>query len=203
MFTGTTNNLKDVLQRAISSRTGQVMFPNSDRSLRIFLRVTQDYDPPEVHDVIELGIKSSCHTQTLTDANPSLVNFGFPGGYYDDDFDAFIVSESRNLLHDDQGLDDLLQEIKILWEATVCPCGERLITDGHDACLVCHMMMTGDGKTDTEMCCICREMSCVSNMDTSTCCSKYVHKACRDVWVNQNRDSGLMPSCPMCREKIE
>jgi len=192
-----TLHVKEALKRAVTFQNGQIMFPNLDRSLRIFIRVTEDVDPPETYDVVELGIKNNSHTKTLTDTHRALVECGFPSGYYDDDFDVLIVTDIKNMLHNDSGFDEFFKEVKTLHESTVCPCGERLITDPNkqECCVLCHM--TARGARD--MCCICRENSFLSNLDTLTCCKKHVHFACWKAWSHINDVS----TCPMCRAVVD
>ena len=188
-------NIKEALLRATTFQDGQIMFPNRDRSLRLFIRVIQDFDPPETHDVVEIGIKSSSHAKKLTEAHTFLVDFGFPSGYYDDEFDVLIVTDFRDMLHNDTGYDDFLKELKTLYESTVCPCGERLITDKQDCCVMCQMTAKGEKHT----CCICHEKSFLSNIETLECCSKHVHFACWQGWSHINEVS----TCPMCRAPVD
>jgi hypothetical protein len=195
--------LKEALQSATHFQDGHLLFSNSDRSFRIFVRVLNDYDPPTTHDVVEIGIKSSSHTQKMTDANQSLLNFGFPTGYYDEDLDVLFVYEARNMCHDDTGYDEFLTEIKKLWRSTLCACGERLNMEPHnrDCCIVCQMMDDGGEK---EMCCICHESSYKSVMEISGCCSKPFHTCCQDTWFRQHSDmgNGNGAFCPMCRQDL-
>lgn len=187
------SNVKAAMSRLLGIEGGCMMFPNKDKTLRIFIRAVDDVDPPMTYDVVELGVKTAMYEETLPETHPNLLNYGFPGGYYDDEFDVIIVQDFKNLLREGNGYENFLKEVETLWRSRVCECGDRLILDDYETCVFCQMMEDGKKK---EMCCVCHEEGNPAVMTEMSCCKAMLHKTCLRRWSTVKKEK---VTCPWCR----
>jgi hypothetical protein len=193
--------------RRIHTEDSEVLFHNSEKTLRLMLRKDSNYDSEDDDmDNLKPTTKIEFLIQYREDEDPhgrlyKLLDWDAEGYFCDWDSTAYILDDfdlpsgpSHSI---EQNVAYALERINKVYNYSICGCGERLIKDERPICFFCHM--TGSNETmEEELCCICHEKTPRVSLKVQTCCKQYIHPRCLSTWEH-TKETGAA-SCPLCRQ---
>lgn len=113
---------------------------------------------------------------------------------YDDGDGCFVIKDYCFDETDERSLAQAMALLNGIQSWRVCPCGDRLVKDGHPLmCYVCEMTMGAEDRTTETTCPICHECGYDRWMATMACCKQSMHRVCRNTCLKND------PRCPLCR----